>query len=146
VRGSTVFIADAKSGTSISQIAIDLRYSTGERYPQPPEEYSWAPDGGSLLVGIYGENGNSTNLDAEDYFVLDLSKKAWTRAFFGTGGLWLAPRVILYVTARDLTPLTSGGKRSVWTAHLTAYDPVTHASRALTSGPSNDLDPVLCEK
>jgi hypothetical protein len=146
VNGSAILIADVKSHTAIAQIPIDLRYSTGERYPEVPEEYSWAPDSRSLLVGIYGEEGGSTNLDAEDYFVLDLKTKVWTRAFFGTGALWLTPRVVLYVTARDLTPLTPGWKRSVWTAYLTAYDPVTHTSRALTAGLSNDLDPVLCEK
>lgn len=56
----------------------------------------------------------------------------------------MTPRVILYITARDLSPLTPSDNRSVWTAHLTAYDPVTHTSRALTSGVSNDLDPVRC--
>jgi hypothetical protein len=141
-----VFFADAKTGASVAQIPITVRYTTGDPYPDPPEKYIWAPDNRSLLAVFYGEDGGSTNLEAQDYFVLDLDTHLWTRAFFGTGGLWLTPRVILYVTARDLTPLTPGGKRSVWTAHLTAYDPVTHANRALTSGVSNDLDPVPCDK
>lgn len=146
--GTVVFVADSKTGASIARVPIDLRYTTGEAYPDPPEKYIWAPDSRSLLAGFYGEDGGSTNLEAEDYFVLDLSTMRWApRAFFGTGALWLTPRVILYVTARDLSPLTTDGKRrSVWTAHLTTYDPVTHSSRAITSGLSNDLDPVSCER
>lgn len=85
VKGSTILITDAKSGASVSHIPIDLRYSTGTPYPEPPETYLWDPDGRALLVGIYGENGGSTNLEAEDYFVLDLATRTWTRAFFGTG-------------------------------------------------------------
>jgi hypothetical protein len=141
-----VLIAEAKTGAPVVQVPIDVRYTTGEPYPDPPEQYIWAPDSRSLLAGFYGENGGSTNLEAEDYFVLDFTTKVWTRAFFGTGGLWLTPRAILYVTARDLMPLTPGATRKVWTAHLTAYDPVSRISRALTSGVSNDLDPVRCDK
>jgi len=79
-----------------------------------------------------------------DYFLLDLTTKTWTRAFTGTDALWLTPMLIVYITPRELSPLSPGGAPSVWTAHLTAFDPVAHKARPITSGLSNDLTPVVC--
>jgi hypothetical protein len=124
-------------------VPFGQRYSTGEPYAPWPMDSLWSPDGRTLLVGNYGENGGSATGEL-DYFLLDLTTRTWTRAFTGTNALWLTPTLIIYVTPRALSPLPAGGARSVWTAHLTAFDPRAHRARPITSGLSNDLSPAVC--
>jgi hypothetical protein len=106
---------------------------------------TWSPDGRTLLVGNYGENGGSTTGEL-DYFLLDLTTRAWTRAFTGLDALWLTPTLIVYVTPRDLSPLVAGGTHSVWTAHLAAFNPVSRVTRPITSGLSSDMTPAVCSR
>ncbi|HEV3059805.1 MAG TPA: hypothetical protein VGY48_16255, partial [Vicinamibacterales bacterium] len=68
----------------------------------------------------------------------------WTRAFTGIEAVWLRPTLIVYVTPRDLSRLSGAGARSVWTAHLAAFDPVANKAHSITSGLSNDLSPAVC--
>ena len=106
-------------------------------------ESHWSADGRTLLVGNYGENGGSTTGE-RDYFLLDPTTRTWTRAFSGTDAVWVTSVLIVYVTPRDLSPLAAGGVHSVWTAHLTTFDPVARIGRPITSGLSNDLSPAVC--
>ncbi len=145
VKGTDILITAARTLHDIARVPFGQRYSTGEPYAAWPMESRWSPDGRTLLVGNYGENGGSTTGEL-DYFLLDLTTRTWTRAFSGTDALWLTPTLIVYVTPRDLSPLPAGGARSVWTAHLTAFDPVAHRARPITSGLSNDLSPAACPR
>ncbi|HZR23926.1 MAG TPA: hypothetical protein VFA59_10090 [Vicinamibacterales bacterium] len=143
VTGTDVLIADAPTRDPIVRVPFGQRYSTGEPYAPWPMQISWSPDGRTLLVGNYGEHGSSTTGEL-DYFLLDLEPRTWTRAFTGTDALWLTPTLVVYITPRDLSPLTAGSAHSVWTAHLTAFYVTTHRSRPITSGLSNDLTPTVC--
>lgn len=138
-----ILIADARTLEDIVRVPLGQHYSTGEPYPPWPMESLWSPDGHTLLVGTYGEDGSSTTGEL-DYFLLALTTRTWTRAFTGTDALWLTPTLIVYVTPRDLSPVPAGGAHSVWTAHLTAFDLVAQRSRPITSGLSNDLSPAVC--
>ena len=64
----------------------------------------------------------------------------------GVDALWLTARIIVYVTPRDLVPLPSNGVHSVWTAHLMAFDPISHNTLPITSGLSNDMTPAICSR
>ena len=143
VKGTDILIDDARTRREIARVPFGQRYSNGEVYAPWPMELLWSPDGRTLLVGNYGENGGSTTHEL-DYFLLDLETKTWMRAFSGTAALWVTPTLIVYVTPRDLSPLTGSGTHSVWTAHLTAFNPVTHAAKPITSGLSNDFTPAIC--
>jgi hypothetical protein len=143
VDGTDILIVDTRTLEGIVRVPFSQHYSTGEPYAPWPMESLWSPDGRTLLVGIYGENGSSTTAES-DYFLLDLTTRTWTRAFTGVDALWLTPTLIIYVTPRALLPLPSGGTHSVWTAHLAAFDPAAHKARAITSGLSNDLSPAVC--
>jgi hypothetical protein len=142
-KGTDILIADARTLQDIVRVPFGQQYSTGEPYAPWPMESLWSPDGRTLLVGNYGENSSSTT-GKLDYFLLDLTTRTWTRAFTGVDALWLTPTLVVYVTPRALSPLPSGGRHSVWTAHLAAFDPVAHRARPITSGLSNDLSPAVC--
>jgi hypothetical protein len=143
VKGTDILIADTRTLQDMARVPFGQHYSTGEPYAPWPMESLWSPDGHTLLVGNYGENGSSTTSEL-DYFLLDITTRTWAPAFTGTDALWLTPRFIAYVTPRDLSPLPDSRARSVWTAHLTAFDPVVHRARPITSGLSNDLSPAVC--
>jgi hypothetical protein len=108
-------------------------------------ESIWSPDGETVLVGNYGENGGSSTGE-QDYFLLDVTTRKWMRGFTGVDAIWLTPRMIVYITPRDLVPLRPGGAHSVWTAHLSAFDSVSGRTQSITSGLSNDLTPVVCSR
>jgi hypothetical protein len=143
VMGTDILIADARTLHDIARLPFGQHYSTGEPYAPWSMESIWSPDGRTLLVGNYGERGSSTTGEL-DYVLLDLTTRAWTRAFTGTDALWLTPTLIVYLTPRDLLPLPAGSAHSVWTAHLTAFDRLAHRVRPITSGLSNDLSPAVC--
>jgi hypothetical protein len=145
VKGTDVLIADARTNDEIVRVPFEPRYSTGDPYAPWPMELIWSPDGRSLLVGNYGEGSSSTS-SYLDYFLLDPSARTWTRAFSGDDAQWLTPTLIVYVTPRDLSPLDDDGAHRVWTAHLTAFDPVARTTRPITSGLSNDLSPSVCPR
>jgi hypothetical protein len=144
LNGTDILIAD-RAHQDIARVPFGQHVSTGEPYSPWPMESIWSPDGRSLLVGNYGENSSSTTF-AMDYFLLDLTTQTWTRAFTGADALWLTPALIVYVTPRELSPLSAGDAHSVWTAHLTAFDPLSRQTRPLTSGLSNDLTPAICSR
>jgi hypothetical protein len=143
VKGTEILIADAGTHRAIARVPFGQHYSTGEPYAPWPMESIWSPDGRTLLVGNYGENGGSTTAEM-DYFLLDLTTTTWRRAFTGVDALWAAPTLIVYITPRDLSPLTAGGTHAVWTAHITAFDPVSRRTHPITAGLSNDLNPAVC--
>jgi Tol biopolymer transport system component len=142
--GHDIVIVDLGTHAEIERIPFGQRYSSGEPYPDWPLQSIWSPDGRTLLVGTYGENGSSTTGEL-DYFLLDLTTKTWSRAMTGTDPLWLPGRnAIIYVTPRDLAPLPPSGTHSVWTAHLAMFDPITRKETRLTSGLTNNQQPTLC--
>jgi hypothetical protein len=143
VKGTDILVVDARTLRDVARVPFGQRYSTGEPYPPWSMESLWSPDGRTLLVGIYGENGSSTTPQL-DYFLLDPTTSTWTRAFTGIEAVWLRPTLIVYVTPRDLSRLSGAGARSVWTAHLAAFDPVANKAHSITSGLSNDLSPAVC--
>jgi hypothetical protein len=143
VAGTEILIADAHTLQTVARMPFGQRYATGEPYAPWPMESIWSPDGRMLLVGNYGENGGSSTGEL-DYVLLDLTTKTWTRAFTGTDARWLRPDLIVYVTPRALSLLPVAGTHSVWTAHLTAFDPLAHTEQPITSGLSNDLHPSAC--
>jgi hypothetical protein len=145
VKGTDVLIADARTNTETTRVPFEPRYSTGDPYAPWPMELIWSPDGRSLLVGNYGEGSSSTS-SYLDYFLLDPTARTWTRAFSGDDALWVTPSLIVYVTPRDLSPLNDDGAHAVWTAHLTAFDPMARTTRPITSGLSNDLSPSACPR
>jgi len=142
VKGTAILVTEFASGATVLHAPFEPRYSTGERYPEWPLESRWSPDSRMLLIGNLGEHSGSSD-HSRAYFLLDLLSGQWTAAFTGTDVVWLSSRLIVYVTPRGLSPFFDTA-RSVWTAHLTAYDPVTHDSRAITSGLSNDFDVAGC--
>jgi len=143
VKGTDILIADVRTLHDIARVPFGQHYSTGGPYARWPMQSLWSPDGRTLLVGNYGENGGSTTGEL-DYFLLDLTTTTWTRAFTAVDALWVTPTLIVYVTPRALSPLPSGRTHSVWTAHLAAFDTVAHRARPITYGLSNDLSPAVC--
>ncbi|MGA2739429.1 MAG: hypothetical protein ABSG65_18560 [Bryobacteraceae bacterium] len=104
----------------------------------------WSPDGRKLLLGVYGENANSS-APQSDYVVLDISAKSWTHAGAGNRASWIpGSNAIVYSTPRDLVPLPPSGKHSVWSAQLAMFDLTAHKQTLLTSGLTNNDEPIVC--
>lgn len=99
----------------------------------PAQDIVWSPDGKSLLVGLYGENGGSGD-PQNDYFLLDPATRTWTPELTARQLLWLRAGTVLYLRPYVTTPLAPGSLHSVWTSRLAVYDPASHTDKALTSG------------
>jgi hypothetical protein len=78
VKGVDILIADTQTLDEIARVPFGQHYSTSEPYAPWPMESLWSPDGRTLLVSNYGENGGSTTGEL-DYFLLDLTTRTWTR-------------------------------------------------------------------
>jgi Tol biopolymer transport system component len=103
-------------------------------------------NGHTLLVGTHGE-GSSSTIAKSDFFLLDLSRKTWTRAMTGNNAVWLPNGdAIIYETPRDLVPLQPTGRRRVWSAHLVRFDLATRTEARLTSGVTNNVQPAVCDR
>lgn len=93
--------------------------------------------------GNLRENGSSTS-PALDYFLLDLATHEWVRAFTGNDAGWLPDgTAIVFTTPRDLVRLPGSSKR-VWAAQLAIYDAATRKQTLLTSGVTNNIQPIVC--
>jgi Tol biopolymer transport system component len=140
--GEDLVVVDLNTSRETDRIRFGQHYRTGEPYPRWALQSTWSPDDRILLVGIYA--GNST-VSAMDFFLLDLSRKRWTRAMTGNNPVWLPDSTaIVYETPRDLVPLTVSGTHRVWSAHLARFDVATRTETLLTSGVTNDRQPVVC--
>jgi dipeptidyl aminopeptidase/acylaminoacyl peptidase len=134
-----IFIVD--TGTQREVERVHLPNLATPRYPQ---EMKWSPDGRKLLLGVYGENSGSGQ-EQSDYVVLDLAAKTWMRAGAGNDAWWLPGRdAILYSTPHDLVPFPPSGEHNVWSTQLASFDLTTHQQTLLTSGLTNNNEPVVC--
>lgn len=126
----------------------DARGGTHGPCATPILSLEWSADGKWLLVGELGRDTNST-APQFDYYVVDaaglhLQKVASAEQY---SAQWLPGRDrLLYVTPRDLAQLPGASKRTVWVQHLGVFDPVTGTSKGITSGLTNNLDPVVCRQ
>ena len=99
----------------------------------PSQDIIWSPDGKSLLVGLYGENGGAGDPQS-DYFQLNLAARTWTLELTARVLLWLQPERVLYLRPYGTSPLSPESPHSVWTSELAVYDLASHKDMALTSG------------
>lgn len=128
-QNAKLFVADAVTGQS----QIELGH-----YSKP----AWSPDGRSLLVGLYGENGGAGD-PQNDYFLLNLATSTWTPELTARRLLWLQAETVLYLRPYGTTPLVAG-PHSVWTSQLATYDLASHRDMALTSGLQLNDDLSTC--
>jgi hypothetical protein len=137
-----VFLVAAGTQKEIERVRLP-ELAKPHHYPQ---EIHWSPDGEELLLGVYGENANSTTPQS-DFIVLDLAARTWAHAGSGNDAWWLPGReAIVYSTPRNLVPLPASGEHSVWSSQLAMFDLTTHKQSVLTSGLTNNLEPALCRR
>jgi hypothetical protein len=99
----------------------------------PSQDIVWSPDGKSLLVGLYGENGGAGD-PQNDYFLLNLSTRTWMPELTARRLLWLQGETALYLRPFGTTPLGPASPHSVWTSQLAVYDLASRKDKALSSG------------
>jgi Tol biopolymer transport system component len=134
-----IFIVDAATLQEVER--VPLPKLAGPHYPQ---ELAWSPDARNMVFGVYGENAGSGRPES-DFVVLNLAAKTWTRAGSGNTATWLpGGHAFVYITPRDLVPLPPSGEHHVWSAHLAMFDLTTRTQKLLTSGLTNNDDPVIC--
>ncbi len=146
VRGS--LRACAKRGElSIARGGIELgRLAVGTEN-LPVESLSWSPSGKWLLVGTLGADTNSTSPQS-DMSVLAIPAMKLVKAASGNAAAWLPARDrFFYTTPRDMANLPGARRpRSVWVEQLMLFDPESGKSTAITSGLTNNVQPVVCGK
>ena len=99
----------------------------------PAQDIVWSPDGKSLLVGLYGENGGAGDPQS-DYFLLNPATRTWTPQLTARRLLWLQGEAVLYLRPYGTTLLASTSAHNVWISQLAVYDLASHQDMALTSG------------
>jgi hypothetical protein len=105
---------------------------------------SWSPSREWLLVDTLGENSNSSSPQS-DYYALDVLSRKVIPIGSGNSGLWIPGKTaVLYTTPRELTPLPSPSKHSVWVSHVVSFDLATKKTADITSGLTNDTDLSVC--
>ena len=119
-------ILDARTRQEMERIGLPKRDA-------PSQDIIWSPDGKSLLVGLYGENGGAGDPQS-DYFQLNLAARTWTLELTARVLLWLQPERVLYLRPYGTSPLAPESPHSVWTSELAVYDLASHKDMALTSG------------
>ncbi len=140
--------ACAKRGVlSISRGGVELgRLAVGTEN-LPIESLSWSPSGKWLLAGTLGAETNSTSPQF-DWFALEVPSMKLVKAASGNAAAWLpAHDRFFYTTPRDMASMP-GARRAltVWVEQLMLFDPESGKSTAITSGLSNNVQPVVCEK
>ncbi|HEY1497474.1 MAG TPA: hypothetical protein VGF49_23110 [Candidatus Solibacter sp.] len=140
--------ACAKRGElSISRGAVELgRLAVGSA-DLPIQSLSWSPSGKWLLVGTLGAETNSTSPQSDE-FVVAIPAVKLVKAVSGNAAAWLPSRDrFFYTTPRDMANLPGARRpRGVWVEHLMLFDPESGKSTAITSGLSNNVQPVVCGK
>jgi Tol biopolymer transport system component len=119
-------ILDAAARPEMERVGLPKRDA-------PSQDIVWSPDGKSLLVGLYGENGGSGD-PQNDYFLLNPVTRTWTPELTARQLLWLQAETVLYLRPYETTPLAPGSPHRVWTSQLAVYDLAKHTDMALTSG------------
>jgi hypothetical protein len=140
--------ACAKRGElSISRGGVELGRLAVGTPDLPIESLSWSPSGKWLLVGTLGAGTNSTSPQS-DLSVLQVPSMKLVKAASGNAAAWLPSRDrFFYTTPRDMANLPGARRpRSVWVEQLMLFDPESGKSTAITSGLSNNVQPVVCGK
>jgi Tol biopolymer transport system component len=119
-------ILDAATRREIERVGLPKRDA-------PSQDIVWSPDGKSLLVGLYGENGGAGD-PQNDYFLLNPATRTWRPELTARQLLWLQSDKVLYLHPFRTTPLAPASSHSVWTSQLAVYDLASHKDTALTSG------------
>jgi len=123
-------ILDARTQREMERVGLPKRDASGQDMPQ---DIVWSPDGKSLLVGLYGENGGAGD-PQNDYFLLNPATRTWTPELTARSLLWLYGETVLYLRPYGTTPLGPGSPHNVWTSELAVYDLASHQDTALISG------------
>jgi hypothetical protein len=146
VRGS--LHACAKHGElSISRGGVELGRLAAGTENLPIESLSWSPSGKWLLIGTLGVDTNSTSPQS-DLSVLAVPSMKLVKAASGNAAAWLPSRDrFFYTTPRDMANLPGARRpRNVWVEQLMLFDPESGTSTAITTGLSNNVQPIVCRK
>ncbi len=119
-------ILDAASRREIERVGLPKRDA-------PSRDIVWSPDGKSLLVGLYGDNGGAGD-PQNDYFLLNLATRSWTPELTARQLLWPPGETVLYLRPFGTTPLAPASPHQVWTSQLAVYNLASHTDMVLTSG------------
>jgi Tol biopolymer transport system component len=134
-----VFVVDPGTGKEVERVRLPQLAA-----PHYPQEMKWSPAGKKLLLGVYGENSGSGE-EQSDYIVLDLAAQKWMHAGTGNDASWLPGRdAIVFTTPTGLVPLPPSGKHNVWSTQLAMFNLATQKQTMLTSGLTNNENPVMC--
>jgi hypothetical protein len=129
-------ILDAATRREIERVGLPKRNA-------PSQDIAWSPDGKSLFLGLYGENGGAGN-PQNDYFLLNPVTRTWTPELTARRLLWLQSDTVLYLRPFETAPLAPASPHSVWISQLAVYDLSSHKDTALTSGLVLTDDPSTC--
>jgi hypothetical protein len=132
---------------SIARGGVELGRVVAGAENLPVESLSWSPGGKWLLVGTLGAETNSTSPQS-DLSVLEVSSMKLGKAASGNAAAWLPSRDrFFYTTPRDMASLPGARRpRGVWVEQLRLFDPESGRSTAITSGLSNNVQPIVCGK
>ena len=119
-------IVDAATRREIERVGLPKR-------DVPTQDIVWSPDGKSLFLGLYGENGGAGD-PQNDYFGLNPATRTWTPQLTAWRLLWLQNDTVLYLRPFETTPLAPASPHTVWTSQLAVYDLASHKGTGLTSG------------
>jgi hypothetical protein len=129
-------IIDAATRREIERVGLPKRDA-------PAQDIVWSPDGKSLFLGLYGENGGAGD-PQNYYFRLNPATRTWTAELTARQLLWLPGETVLYLRPFGTTPLAPTSPHSVWTSQLAVYDLASHKDTALTSGLVLNDDLSIC--
>jgi hypothetical protein len=129
----------ARDGKPVAHLKFGTEYC-------PIESLAWSADGRWLLVENLGED-TSSSAPQSDYHIVDASGQEVIAAGSGLNGAWIPGRdVIFYTTPRDTAPMPWAPKHTAWVERLVTFDVATRKTTPVTTGFSDDMDPVLCGK
>uniref|UniRef100_Q01NT1 Translocation protein TolB n=1 Tax=Solibacter usitatus (strain Ellin6076) TaxID=234267 RepID=Q01NT1_SOLUE len=146
VRGP-LYACARRGELSITRGGVELGRLAPGTSDLPIEALSWSPTGKWLLVGTLGVNTNSTSPQS-DLFVVEVPAMKLVKAASGNAAAWLPSRDrFFYTTPREMANLPGARRpRGVWVEQLMLFDPQTGKSAAITSGLTNNVQPVVCGK
>jgi Tol biopolymer transport system component len=119
-------ILDAATRREIERVGLPKRNT-------PSQDIVWSPDGKSLFLGLYGENGGAGD-PQNDYFRLNPATRTWTPQLTARRLLWLQNDRVLYLRPYETAPLAPASPHNVWTSQVAVYDLASRKDTALTSG------------
>lgn len=138
-----IHIKSARTEKELWNVTLD-RKQFGAAQGNIASPIAWRTDSKKLLLGAVGGESNSSSPQM-DYLVLDITTRKLQRAGTGNNAQWIPGRnAIIYSTPRDLFALTPGSKHHVWCAQLAIFNLDPGKEKVLTSGTTNNIDPIIC--